>query len=286
MEEYIKLELNDKIKFLFESLDKSTILPQLAKDYNKEKHKINWDTAYANFKFDGMRCMAVIKNKTVKLVSRKGKIIENMHHIENKLLSLYGDMEIILDGELYTSPNETFQQNMSYIKKYRKGLSEKINFYIYDVVTNKTQSERLEILEGLRYDTCLKKVEYVKIHNEEELKEFHSQAVSDGFEGSMVRWGDDVYKVNGRSSYLLKYKDFLDTTATIIDIIPAEQRPEWGVPVFDGFKAGVKLSHEERVELLQNKDEYIGKTAELRYFELTDDGKPRFGVMVGIRLDK
>ena len=118
------------------------------------------------------------------------------------------------------------------------------------------------------------------------MKKFHSQAVSDGYEGSMVRWGDDVYKVNGRSSYLLKYKDFLDTTATIINIIPAEQRPEWGVPVFDGFKAGVKLSHEERVELLQNKDEYIGKTAELRYFELTDDGKPRFGVMVGIRLDK
>ena len=46
------------------------------------------------------------------------------------------------------------------------------------------------------------------------------------------------------------------------------------------------MSHEERRELLVNKEDYIGKTAEIRYFEETDGGLPRFPVYVGIRLDK
>ena len=46
------------------------------------------------------------------------------------------------------------------------------------------------------------------------------------------------------------------------------------------------MSHQEKEEMLSNKDEYIGKTAEIRYFEESEDGIPRFPVMVGIRLDK
>jgi hypothetical protein len=45
------------------------------------------------------------------------------------------------------------------------------------------------------------------------------------------------------------------------------------------------MSHEDRKELLKNKQNYIGKTAEVRFFEWTDEGNPRFPIMVGIRLD-
>jgi hypothetical protein len=34
------------------------------------------------------------------------------------------------------------------------------------------------------------------------------------------------------------------------------------------------------------KEEYIGQTAEVRFFEYTDGGIPRFPVCVGFRLDK
>ena len=109
----------------------------------------------------------------------------------------------------------------------------------------------------------------------------------------MVRWGDVGYKVNGRSENLLKYKDFLDISLPIKDIEPASSRPSWGVPVFhwpgalnDELRSGLKYSHKEREEFLKNKDQYIGKTAELRFFEYSETGVPRFPVMVGIRLDK
>ena len=48
----------------------------------------------------------------------------------------------------------------------------------------------------------------------------------------------------------------------------------------------MKYSHEEREDFLTNKKKYIGKPAEIRFFEYTDAGIPRFPVMVGIRLDK
>ena len=48
----------------------------------------------------------------------------------------------------------------------------------------------------------------------------------------------------------------------------------------------MKFSHAEREEILINKENYIGKTAEIRFFEYTEDGIPRFPVAVGIRLDK
>ena len=48
----------------------------------------------------------------------------------------------------------------------------------------------------------------------------------------------------------------------------------------------MKFSHAEREEILKNKNRYIGQTGEIRFFEFTDDGVPRFPVCVGFRLDK
>lgn len=234
------------------------------------------------------RAIAYSRNNEVILMSRKGSKIENMGHIEEELkdfFTLFPNM--VLDGELYVH-GESFQKNMSYVKKYQKGLSERISYWVYDTIIDAPYNQREEILNFTLPNNYkhVKQVPTIAITSEEELKSYHSQFIQEGFEGTMVRWGNEPYKINGRSSHLLKYKDFEDITATIIDVIPAEQRPEWGIPVFDGFKAGTKLSHEERIDLLTNKENYIGKTAELRFFEYTDDGLPRFPVMVGIRLDK
>ena len=75
-----------------------------------------------------------------------------------------------------------------------------------------------------------------------------------------------------------------------MDIVPSEKNPLQGVVhCISGngtFGCGMKFSHKEREEILANKDHYIGQTAEIRFFEYTDDGVPRFPVCVGFRLDK
>jgi hypothetical protein len=48
----------------------------------------------------------------------------------------------------------------------------------------------------------------------------------------------------------------------------------------------MKFSHEERELILTNKHEYIGQVAEIRFFEYSEEGIPRFPVCVGFRLDK
>lgn len=270
-----------------EAKNNIVLLPMLAKAYEDEKHKINWnDTVYIQPKLDGMRCLAHIKaNGDVTMISRDGKIINDMKHIVNDLSTIKKD--IILDGELYAH-GLSFQENMKLIKKYRPGQTEQIKYHVYDTVSNLPFSERGYITSGTTLQACVE-VSIYKIQNEKELTQWHSIFLKEGYEGSIIRHGSDGYKCNGRSSNLLKYKDFKDIDVKIIDILPAEQRPEQGVPLLEykgkQFQAGMKFPHNEREEWLTNKEEYIGKTAVIRFFEFTDDGVPRFPVCVGVRLD-
>jgi DNA ligase-1 len=274
-----------------EAQTNDVILPMLAKDYNKESKKVDWNAfVCVQPKLDGMRCLAYKVNGEVQLISRQGEHIQNMDHIKVMLSDLAED--VILDGELYAHGN-TFQENMSLIKKYKPAKSETVKLNVYDLVEQLPYIDRLSKLnktvEVINNESLLLVTTY-KINSEKELKQYHIQFIKEGYEGTILRHGNANYKVDARSSNLLKYKDFQDITAEIIDVIPAEARPEWGIPVLNipqgTFRAGTKLSHVERADLLTNKEDYIGKTAEIRFFEYTDDGLPRFPVMVGIRLDK
>jgi len=265
------------------------ILPMLAKSYEDEKHKIDWNNCYIQPKLDGMRCLAVIKNGTVKLISRDGVDIQlqhnSMQHIINNLSSIKED--VILDGELY-GHGQTFQENMKLIKKLRPETSKVIKYHVYDLISDKPFILRKVrgFIKGLF--SC-EEVSTYEIRNEQDLKMWHEGNIGQGYEGSIIRWGNEGYKINGRSNNLLKFKDFKDLDAKIIDILPAENRPEWGIVLceYNGkqFKATPKMSQEDKIDLLKNKQEYIGKTCIITYFEFTDDNIPRFPIYKGIRLD-
>lgn len=272
-----------------EAENEVVILPMLAKVFAEEQKKIDWQNCYGQPKLDGMRCLAFINNGEVRLMSRDGKDIQHMDHIKRIFKGILGSW--ILDGELYNKDLGGFQSQTKAFKKYSK-LSEEINFNVYDMILDEPFRKRWiklkSIVDFFRHPN-LKLVQTYTLETEEVLKQLHVRNIAEGYEGTIVRWGDEPYKVNGRSSNLLKYKDFQDIALPIIDIVPADQRPEWGKPIFElngkQFSAGMKYSHEDRIDFLKNKKDYIGKTAEVRFFEYTDDGIPRFPVMYGIRLD-
>jgi DNA ligase-1 len=289
----IKSEIESKLtegyfRTLEEAQNEEVVLPMLAKSYEDEKHKIDWTNCYIQPKLDGMRCLAHISaGGHVQLISRDGKIIENMAHIVDDLVNIKEN--IILDGELYCH-GSTFQENMKLIKKYRPGETENIKYHIYDVVSDNNFITRNNMVNSIRKSEHIEIVSTVPCYSEDHLKAAHMIIISKGYEGTMIRWGNKPYKVNGRSENLLKYKDFKDLDALIINIEPGDQRPEWGVPVLQWnnktFRSGVRMSHEDRVNLLINKDDFIGKIANIRYFELTDEGIPRFPIMVGVHEDR
>lgn len=268
------------------------LLPMLAKDYKKEAKKVRFP-CYVQPKLDGMRCLSFSEKGMTKKVSRKGEPITTLEHIQ------IGSVDYPIDGELYAH-GLSFQENMKLIKKYREGESEQVKYHVYDLVSDFPFPERYlklyDLVQGLDH---IELVHCQRIHSEEELIIAHQGYLSQGYEGTMIRHSEEGYQVNKRSSQLLKYKDFLDEIYTVVDVIPSESRPEQGVvvceilaPTTDGktlvqhFKCGMKFPHAEREEILTNASKYIGQKAEIRFFEFTDGGIPRFPVCVGFRLDK
>jgi ATP-dependent DNA ligase len=276
-----------------EATDETVVLPMLAKDFNKEKKKVVYP-CYVQPKLDGVRALG---KKDDQIISRKGKEITTMDHIQKDLDTL--SVIDYLDGELYAH-GLTFQENIKAIKKDRGEETKRIHFHVYDLVLpNLPFRERSLLLKTIVED--LPNVELVPtfvINNEDELKHRHKFFIEAGFEGTIVRHSEAGYGINKRDSQLLKYKDFQDLALKIVMVVPMEKVPEHGAFVFEwkGAKGhplgedllgcGMKFSHKERIDILLNKEDYIGKTAELRFFEYSDDGVPRFPVAVGIRFDK
>lgn len=263
---------------------KDFLLPMLAKDFKKEVKKVTYP-CYVQPKLDGMRSLG---SEDDGFMSRTGKAIDTLGHI------VLADLEdAILDGELYAH-GISFQENMKLIKKYRAGETEQVKYHVYDMVMDAPFEERRAILYNLLRNLDNPNIEIVPtwiVNSKEEIVEFHQRFISQGYEGTMVRHSDEGYAVNKRSSQLLKYKDFIDEVYTVNEVWPSESRPEQGViecVTSKGitFNCGMKFSHAEREDILRNKEEYIGLKAEIRFFEYTDGGLPRFPVCVGFRLDK
>ena len=273
-------------------------LPMLAKVYQDHSGKIDWlrDEVFEQAKLDGMRAFGRT-GPSASLTSREGTPITTMPHIIEQLSRFPAGM--IIDGELYAH-GLSFQENMTLIKKYRGEESHQIHLVSYDIVSNESFANRFYAGFGRQIgeNPYIKALISTPIRSEDELKARHEINIANGYEGTIVRWGSEPYKLNGRSEHLLKYKDFIDIVIPILDIIPSDARPEWGQAIYawpgakghvmgdDILGSGMKLSHEERKEWLRNKQNYIGKTAEVRFFQYSDTGVPRFPVTYGIRLDK
>jgi DNA ligase-1 len=285
----VKAKLSEEyFETLEEAQDEVVLLPMLAKDAKKMLNKIEYP-CYVQPKLDGQRA---ITSEEKDMMSRTGKAITTMDHILKEIQScvFVAAESLILDGELYAH-GLTFQENMKLIKKYRPDESEKVKYHVYDMIMDKPFKERFEklasIVVGLEHVIL---VPTYPVQNEAEMLQYHAKFLNYGYEGTMIRHTDAPYGVNKRDSQLLKYKDFHDITCEVVDVVPSDKDPLKGVVHCKNesgtFGCGMKFSHAEREEILTNKEQYIGRMAEIRFFEYTDDGIPRFPVCVGFRNDK
>ena len=87
----------------------------------------------------------------------------------------------------------------------------------------------------------------------------------------------------------MKHKSFIDEEYTILDICEGEgnKSGQVGYCVFETstgkrFKSSVKCTSSESVMILKGKDKLIGKTATVKYFNLTPSGVPRFPYVINL----
>ncbi len=289
------------------SESKETIfLPMLAHDFEKKKKKVKYPVDMQP-KLDGLRCLAFYDHdeKKVFLMSRSGKSY-SVPHLEKQIERLLKDnTDLVLDGELYIH-GETFQTITRLVKKHRDE-SVNLEFHIYDVadvedpeaVEPETWKDRLRNLKDLFKDCPKKYRKHLKKHktiinvkSEKDIYAKQAQWVSEGYEGAIVRTHDHLYNWGYRSPGLLKVKNFHDAEFKVVGytvgVGKAKETVTWECEAESGqiFRCYSKGSMEERKELKDNADSYVGQWLKVKFFERTDDGIPRFPIGIGFRLDK
>jgi len=268
--------------------------PMLAENWDDRKDEIKFPL-YSQPKLDGVRCIVTKEG----MFSRNGKEILSAPHIFESLsntFSIYPDL--ILDGELYAdSLADNFNRIISLVRKTKptaKDLEESkdiIQYHIYDAPSCdepffKRNGELHELFETNNLPYC-KLVMTHAVKSEEDMDKMYDIYLSKGYEGQMLR-NPLAYYENKRSKYLLKRKTFTDEEFTILDICEGEgnRTGSAGYMVFERagqqFSSNIKCTYEEAVDILKNRSKLIGKTATVKYFNLTPAGIPRFPYVINI----
>ena len=286
----------------------------LAHDGAKHPKKIKGN-CLVEYKYDGVRVIAIVKNGKATLYSRNGKIFHNFPHIENALSkSEYNN--IVFDGEVMS---DDFQALMKQV--YRKSGAQTDDAYLalFDILPLKefnegksklSSIERKEELNKLSksFENAIKLVDYEVINFDEKngqdkFASMNKEALEKGFEGLMIKPNDNYYECK-RSHAWLKIKPFIEVTLKIIDIQEGTGKHSGKLGAFhvegddDGkffsLSVGSGLTDEEREKFWASKDKLIGRLVEIRADAITQsiEGEhyslrfPRFKNFRGFKKDE
>jgi DNA ligase-1 len=306
------------------------ILAMLAADYRKRGKSIVYP-CFGSDKYDGVRALAKKRNGIVTIESRTSQIYDIPHIHEALVIHMQdGDIwdgEIYLHGEalqditsavgrtdtqakidaiqrkinrhdgdpkgsdqVWHTKWELLQQELEEAKLIHE-IRPKLQFHIFDVVSDKTFIERMEDLDELTgipvVSPCIQITQYVWVADADDMKVKHDESVDRGYEGLMLRNFKGVYESGKRSTDLQKYKEFVDAEFGILDVIPDKE---------DGSRFVVRNnlndrtftvtlgSMAQRAEYLANKKLYIGKMITVSYQSRYKKTKlPQFPTGVVIR---
>lgn len=269
--------------------------PMLAKKYEDYADEIEFPV-YSQPKLDGIRCIA----RKDGLWSRNGKKFASVPHIEQALAPIFElHPTLVLDGELYCDKfSNDFNAICSLVKKTKpteqdlKDSAASIQYWIYDADVKTSFHLRFhDVVQGaidMIANDCIREVPTEFVQQRHYLDELYGKYIDEGFEGQMVRL-DKPYE-NKRSKSLLKRKEFEDKEYTILDVIEGEGNRAGGAGAMtfeneqgQRFNSNIKGSREYCAQLLQEKNELIGKQATIKFFNLTPANVPRFPFVVAIR---
>jgi DNA ligase-1 len=289
-----------------------TVRPMLAQTFSFDVYesksrafKISFP-AYVQRKYDGIRCIAYIKDGNIILESRKGIPFQNFNNLKNELKELfkYLPSTFYFDGELYTDKLD-FEVVSGLIRLHEDKVNsedlkliDKIEYHVYDFVdTNRLNlpfSERYTILndflkEHVKKISKVKPVQTFIVNKLSDIKEYHDEFIKNGYEGIMIRDKDGIYEVNKRSKYLQKFKEFIEEEFKIVGFHEGSG-DEKGAIIWDCITKGKKTfavrpkgTFETRKKLYEDGDKYIGKLLTVIFQEYSSDEVPRFPVGKAIR---
>ena len=262
--------------------------PMLAHDFTKTPVT----SGYTQPKLDGIRCIASSKG----LFSRQFKEIVAVPHIAEALKKFCESFPgITLDGELYNHELKSdFQKITSLVRKTVNlgeaelaESKEMVQYHVYDCFDANNPAmkfiERYEFLKMfLPVGVSVVLVDTYWAGTPEEIDDLYGKFTSEGYEGQMIRQ-DTAYE-GKRTKNLLKRKEFITEEYEVVEV--HEGQGNWAgyakrltLKMSDGrtFSSGIRGSQAQLKALLADPDI---NWATCRYFELSNDGVPRFPVTI------
>ena len=286
----------------------------LAHDGAKHPKKITGN-CLVEYKYDGVRVIAIVKNNKATLYSRNGKIFNNFPHIEEALSkSEYNNL--VLDGEVMS---DDFQALMKQV--YRKSGAETDDAYLalFDILPLKEFNngksklntlDRKKQLDQLSqtFENCIKLVDYAILNFDDEkdnqkFSKMNKEALDKGYEGLMIKPSENYYE-SKRSHAWLKIKPFIEVTLKIVSIQEGTGKHSGKLGAFqvegtdDGkffsLSVGSGLTDDDRDKFWKSKEKLIGMLVEIRADAITQSIEgdhyslrfPRFKSFRGFKEDE
>ena len=255
----------------------------LAHDGAKHPKKIKGE-CIIEYKYDGVRVIAIVQNGSATLYSRNGKLLTNFPHIEEALSkSEYNDT--VFDGEVMS---DDFQTLMKQVHRKEGAQTQDAYLALFDVLSldefmegegsQDAMSRKLALEEYRDKDDCIKVVDYWVVNfdkpeGQELFNDLNKTALEKGYEGLMIKPTFDIYKCK-RSHAWLKIKPFIEVTLEVVSVEEGTGKNEGmlGALVVEGeddgkffhLNVGSGLTDDMREQIWENKDAVIGQLVEVR----------------------
>ena len=289
---------------------------QLAYPYEKKIAGFSDDVNFVvTQKLDGFRAVVEVNNgKVVSIKTRKGKVINGLSEliadIESVVDATLGhfiyDGELLLeDPENQWTSGERFQLTGQMISS--EGECEGMGYHIFDAlpyaefqagISKEVYATRRErYLDTFVAGTLVRALPVLGYTTKKDIPTWSDYATANGFEGVMLNDPNARYETK-RVRGLLKVKKMHTADLLVVGFEQAIDGKNRGglksiiVQLDDDntFNVSSGLTEEQRVDIWENQDNYIGKIIEIKYFEETtnkEGGRSlRFPVVLGFRDDK
>ena len=251
-------------------------------------------------KLDGVRCV-IQREKygdkawVIRAYSRTGKQWLNIQHIIDELQPFFKKHpDVVLDGELYNHDlKNDFEKIISLVRKQKPTLVDRheakllTQFHCYDMYSPDFD-HNFNIRDEFIMNTIDNKFKYThtvettQCFTESDAKEFHTENLELGYEGSIIRLNTKYQQK--RSHSLRKFKDFSDAEATIVGYLDGKGKRTGTLGKFImqddegnqfGCPPGKGYTYKDLADMLSNIHKYMGQRATFTFFERTKAGSYR-----------
>ena len=262
-------------------------LPMKVKAYQDQSHNIKFP-CFSACKLDGVNAIYRRENGKLTIYSRGGEVYPAIPHLEalvHKAMDLFQSNE--LNGELYIH-GEHLQDIQSAVKK-PKELSAKLSFCIFDIAdsTDNFYERAMLMHKHNQFDTTqlstVSVVYNVDCKSTADIEQHYVEATEFGYEGTVIKNFDGLYKHNVRSSDQFKYKKAQSAEFLIVSY----ELDKNNLPVFilesagGEFKAkpiGTKEYWSQQIPVT-----YIGQYATCEYEVFSKSGIPLKPIFISTR---